>query len=107
MNEAPERRGRAAAWHRTPKGRRARFVYQLQRRYGLTPTDFDALICAQLGRCATCDRQLGRPGVGLHVDHDHATGAVRGLLCVRCNTTLGRVEAIGLHRVLAYLGGTR
>jgi len=28
----------------------------------------------------------------LHIDHNHVTGKVRGLLCVSCNTTLGRLE---------------
>lgn len=40
----------------------------------------------QKGRCAICDRVLdSRP----HLDHDHATGAIRGLLCASCNLGLG------------------
>ncbi|MBM3661163.1 MAG: hypothetical protein FJW95_16895 [Actinobacteria bacterium] len=46
---------------------------------------------AQGGGCAIC----GRPepeGGSLHVDHDHETGAVRGLLCFRCNGALGNLD---------------
>jgi hypothetical protein len=91
------------------RGRSDLSVYERRRpgllmaRYGLTVDQFNAMVIAQANRCAICRRDLGE-GRGRHVDHDHSTGAVRGLLCVRCNTTLGRVETIGLDRVLAYLG---
>lgn len=53
---------------------------------GVTPTDYDRLLDEQDGHCALC------PNVPktrrLHVDHDHFTGAVRGLLCYRCNRVL-------------------
>lgn len=54
--------------------------------YGLTATDYDALLQAQGGRCAIC---RARPkSKRLAVDHEHKTGAVRGLLCSRCNHDL-------------------
>jgi hypothetical protein len=56
--------------------------------YGLTEADFDAMLAAQHGRCAICRGE--DPGTrGWAVDHDHGTGAVRGLLCTPCNTALG------------------
>jgi len=60
--------------------------------YGLTPTQYDARVTLQGGRCAICQtipQGGGRRGT-LHVDHDHASGAVRGLLCVDCNLILGK-----------------
>jgi len=60
--------------------------YHLRRRYGITSADVDAMIEAQGGTCATCD---GKPE---HVDHDHATGKVRGVLCFNCNQALGNVR---------------
>jgi hypothetical protein len=60
--------------------------YHLRRRYGLTSADVEAMIEAQGGTCATCD---GKPE---HVDHDHLTGRVRGVLCFNCNQALGNVR---------------
>lgn len=66
--------------------------------YGLTPADYAALLAAQDGVCAIClkperviDARTGEPR-RLSVDHDHATGKVRGLLCARCNRTLGQMD---------------
>ena len=55
----------------------------------------------QQGRCKICDRQTGR----LDLDHCHKTGKLRGLLCVRCNTLLGKYEKNPefFTRMLAYL----
>lgn len=61
--------------------------------YGVTPEQYQALLDAQDDRCAVC-RSDAWPGKDNrpHVDHDHATGAVRGLLCGRCNTGLGQFQ---------------
>jgi hypothetical protein len=61
-------------------------------RYGLTPDDFNAMLAAQGGRCAICRKEpsgSGKTMATLRVDHDHGTGAVRALLCHRCNAGLG------------------
>jgi hypothetical protein len=73
--------------------------YHLRRRYGLTSADVDAMIEAQGGTCATCN---AKPE---HVDHDHATGKVRGVLCFNCNQALGNVRdsAETLTRLRSYL----
>ena len=47
------------------------------------------MLGAQNGRCAICGRPETEAG-GLAVDHCHATGKVRGLLCTLCNTALGK-----------------
>lgn len=61
----------------------------LRRKYGISLEDFDFLVVAQAGRCALCDRHDGH---GLHVDHDHTSGRVRGLLCGKCNKAIGLLD---------------
>lgn len=61
--------------------------------YGINKAEYDALVIRANGRCEICGEkptQLLRRG--LHIDHDHQTGKVRGLLCNGCNRTLGFVE---------------
>ena len=47
------------------------------------PDAFQKLLAIQEGRCAVCNVSLEHHKI--HVDHDHVTGLVRGLLCWRCN----------------------
>ena len=57
----------------------------------MTLEEYEAMLAEQEGGCAIC----GRPPtdeIALHVDHDHASGRVRGLLCFRCNNALGDFE---------------
>jgi hypothetical protein len=54
----------------------------------LGQADYEAMLSAQGGCCAIC-RKSPIEGQRLAVDHNHATGAVRGLLCTHCNTMLG------------------
>ena len=71
--------------------------------YGLSQQAYQDLIAHQSNKCALCYRSFDE--FTPHIDHDHATGKVRGLLCMKCNTALGvlgdSVEA--LERVLRYL----
>ena len=60
----------------------------LRRKFGITLEDFEGMLVAQGGGCAICGRPAPE-GTSLHVDHDHETGAVRGLLCFTCNGALG------------------
>lgn len=62
-------------------------------RYGISEAQFVAMLAAQDGRCAICDEATeSAAGRALSVDHDHATKAVRGLLCHPCNILLGMVD---------------
>lgn len=58
----------------------------IEKTYGLTSEQYDALLERQGGRCAIC--RAHPKSKRLAVDHDHGTGEVRGLLCSRCNHDL-------------------
>lgn len=77
--------------------------YHSKRRYGIGADEVDALIAEQGGVCAICG--VAEPA---HVDHDHLTGTVRGVLCFNCNGGLGqfrdRVDV--MRKAITYLEGT-
>ncbi len=81
----------AAARHRANPENTIRLRY-MKTRYGITPEQFLEMEKGQGGVCAIC----GGPPTGrykrFHVDHDHATGKVRGLLCFMCNILLGNAR---------------
>lgn len=100
---AARREERLLRNRQTPARRRA---YRLMMKYSLTPDALDAMIAAQDGRCACCGDVL-EVGRGTHVDHDHVTGEVRGVLCHGCNTSIGKLgdTVDGVARAVAYLAG--
>jgi Recombination endonuclease VII len=59
--------------------------YHLRRRYGIGAAEFDDLVRGQGGVCPICNEADPE-----HVDHDHLTGRVRGILCFNCNGGLGQ-----------------
>jgi hypothetical protein len=59
-------------------------------KYGLTPAQYEELWAGQDGRCAVCRSALVKAGMkSCNIDHCHATGRVRGILCRRCNWGMG------------------
>ncbi len=76
----------------------------LRRVFDLTGAQYQALLDAQRGGCALCGR-APRNGRSLHVDHNHQTGVVRGLLCFRCNAGIGqfREDKLRLADAIVYL----
>ena len=77
----------------------------LLRTFGIEIADYERMLAAQGGGCAICGKRPGK--ISLHVDHDHESGAIRGLLCVGCNNTLGqfRDSAELLARASNYVVG--
>lgn len=63
-----------------------------ERRFGLARDEFDALLESQGGRCAICGRKQNVGGRRFAIDHSHATGVVRGILCSNCNTGIGMFD---------------
>lgn len=80
----------------------------LRTEHGITVEGYKTLWELQKGLCAICERALqrgARGGNAAHVDHDHETNEIRGLLCFTCNTALGKFldsEKL-LEAALAYL----
>lgn len=68
--------------------------YNLPAKYGITPARFAEMLLAQGGKCACCGTQFNMEGKASErpcVDHNHASGEVRDLLCGRCNLAAGNV----------------
>jgi hypothetical protein len=76
----------------------------LRSKYGVSQDTFDRLLAAQGNGCACCYTKT--PGThGWHVDHDHRTNLIRGILCGNCNTGIGMLgdDLVGVERAVAYL----
>lgn len=77
--------------------------------FGMTQEDYVFMLKAQGGTCAICGKiNPTQTKKRLHIDHDHATGEVRGLLCHHCNAGLGAFKdsVEYLRLAIAYLSST-
>ena len=77
----------------------------LLRKYGITYDQFTLLLEVQGGKCAICrGTEIGGSG-DWHVDHNHMTGKVRGILCSPCNVGLGHFkdDPVLIETAAAYL----
>jgi hypothetical protein len=83
---------RMRTWHRENSDTRRKSNWL--HKYGIefTPEQYQEMHDLQAGLCKICGRAEPASGRRLAVDHDHKTGRVRGLLCTKCNTTVGWVE---------------
>ncbi|MBX6768996.1 MAG: endonuclease VII domain-containing protein [Actinomadura rubrobrunea] len=74
--------------------------YHLRKKYGIDHEDAELLLHLQVGLCAIC---CDRPAE--HVDHHHATGDVRGMLCTGCNSGMGQLgdDPVALRRAADYV----
>ena len=63
--------------------------------------EYERLLAQQDSKCGICSRELAPP----HIDHDHKTGKLRGLLCFNCNVGLGHFQDSPelLAKAMAYL----
>lgn len=80
------------------------------RKYGLTRASYEAMYAAQGGCCSICRDVIGLDDdPDAHIDHDHGTGAVRGVVCRGCNLGLGffRDDPARLEAAIAYLAASK
>lgn len=77
-------------------------MYMRKCRYNLTQAQYEELLSSQNNKCAICDSVFIKVP---HVDHDHTTGVVRGLLCGLCNRGIGslRDDPLLIQNALSYL----
>ena len=89
----PEQREKRKASERAAYAteKKVRRDKKLFKKYGLTAAAFDVLLESQEGRCAICRTPLVAEGCRTHVDHEHVTGKVRGILCGCCNRGIGQL----------------
>lgn len=83
----------------TPEHKEKARNWNIIRKYGINLDDAKAMLASQGGRCANkgCGSELNfeaQKGVRskANIDHCHATGTIRGILCLTCNTALGLIE---------------
>ena len=88
----------------------AGFKYQIEKSWRdkgmeFTVEEYDKLLKEQNGGCAICGKNRNANGTRLCVDHNHDTGAIRGLLCHDCNTSIGKFndDIEMLQKAIKYL----
>lgn len=91
--------------YRTDEGYLKTLDYRLRSKFGITLDDYNQMLDIQNHVCAICGGTNGDQR--LQVDHDHVTGAIRGLLCRGCNSGLGhfRDSSQLIAAALEYLSG--
>ena len=89
-----------------PQWKQALRDRRIKNTYGLTPDTYNVMYAQQLGCCDICgSEEKDVTGARLHIDHDHDTGEVRGLLCSNCNRGLGMLKDSSeiINKAVAYL----
>lgn len=80
---------------------------RIKRTYGITEEQYLGLYTSQNGKCAICNDVIELRGKQTHIDHDHETLEVRGLLCHGCNTAIGlfKENEETMNNAIKYLRG--
>lgn len=96
---------RSLEFRKTDIGKRCVINSNLRITYGISINEYDALFTTQKGCCAICEKHQVELTRRLHVDHDHKTGKIRGLLCHYCNTSLGgfKEDSAMMKKAIEYL----
>jgi hypothetical protein len=99
------RKERRRKYDATPEAKRKARERAVLRRYGLNPYEYRKLLSRSDGRCEICREALPEDTKFIHVDHDHVSGAIRGILCRGCNSGIGhfRENSAYLYAAIDYL----
>lgn len=112
-NKTPKGIARIKRFKKSEKGKISRRVYEwkkagIRNKDGsfLSWQDYLKLLDRAKNRCEIC-RAENNGKKSWHLDHDHKTGIVRGILCSLCNLNLGRYEEVlNSKKHMDYLNGT-
>lgn len=74
------------------------------RLYGVSDEQYFKMLVEQKYSCAICHIHQSTQPTAFHIDHNHLTGKVRGLLCLSCNVKVGYFEKIDFSPIRYYLG---
>jgi predicted nucleic-acid-binding Zn-ribbon protein len=95
---------RVKVYHKNNRAKvtKQQLISHRRREYGLTEEEYNNMVLSQNNMCAICNKPSERT---LHIDHDHVTGRVRGLLCSNCNLGIGLLQEdlVVLNRAIEYL----
>ena len=89
-NNKPDRKQKMREYYQANKQRAK--IRWLKNVYGITPEDYWKMLKDQNFSCKVCNSHMSNHAKGLHIDHNHETGKVRGLLCKGCNIALGEIK---------------
>ena len=81
----------AQKYYSNPENKEKQKFRQLKSHYNITIDEYDNLLKSQNGKCAICGISFG-VNMPPHIDHDHNTNKVRGLLCFGCNIGIGNLK---------------
>jgi hypothetical protein len=76
-------------YRKTPKGKENEKNKKLKYHYGITLKEYDNILKSQNNKCAICKSENPGGQKSFHVDHNHLTNKIRGLLCSKCNHGIG------------------
>lgn len=74
------------------KKRQSRRDRHLRDEHGITEEEFQNMLTAQGGVCYICKTDTPKGRTKFHIDHNHETGEIRGILCHNCNIGLGHFK---------------
>lgn len=93
-------------WREKNAGRQKKYWKNrhLQKTYGITLEQKESIIKAQDSCCPICGKNIVNDKTS-HVDHDHKTGKLRGVLCMSCNAGMGLLgdSELILNNAIRYL----
>lgn len=105
------------AWHREyrkqnpglreryPPSKYDRHHSHIKATYKISKDSYNDMLSSQSGGCAICGGKTPGGRGSFHIDHDHETGVIRGLLCASCNMGIGMLgdNPSRLRLALSYL----